>query len=228
MAQVARSRRPKTLDAVISRPFSPEALADHLAEGLRKALESRPLASLAVSGGRTPEAVFPILAEAKLPWERVWITLTDERWLSPDHEGSNEGLVRRLLLQDKAARAHFLGFWREGLTPEAALPDLERQLAHMPWPLDVLFLGMGPDGHIASLFPGEAGLKVKSGRVTTAQGPAPYPERVTLILPELARARWVALAAQGAEKQGVLTEGGADLPIQRFLAESNESVVVFG
>ncbi|MBF0166014.1 MAG: 6-phosphogluconolactonase [Alphaproteobacteria bacterium] len=213
---------------MIFRPYSPEALAEELADGLRKALESRPVASLAVSGGRTPEAVFPVLAQAKLPWERVWITLTDERWLPPDHEGSNEGLVRRLLLQEAAAEAHFLGFWREGLTPEAALPDLERELDRMPWPLDALFLGMGADGHIASLFPGDLALDAKIGHVAAARGPAPYTERVTLILLELTRARCVALAAQGAEKQSVLKEGGADLPIQRFLAESNESVVVFG
>jgi 6-phosphogluconolactonase len=203
-------------------------LADFLIDGLRAALERGPSASLAVSGGRTPEAVFPLLAQADLPWERVWITLTDERWVAPDHPGTNEGLVKRLLLQEKAARATFLGLWREGLSPAAALPDIEQKLAEMPWPLDVLFLGMGGDGHIASLFPDDPALEADDGRVTPAHGPAPYFERISLVLPELARARWIALAANGADKQAALAMTKADLPIHRFLRKTSESLVVFG
>lgn len=213
---------------MISRPYTPEALAHFLAEGLRQALERGPFASLAVSGGKTPEAVFPLLAGADLPWERVWITLTDERWLPPGHEGSNEGLARRLLLQDKAARAKFIGFWSEAASPEAALPGLERCLGFMPWPLDVVFLGMGADGHIASLFPAGPALDADTGRVAAAHGPSPYPERITLILPELVRARRVALAANSPDKQAVLKAGNPALPVRRFLALSAESTTVFG
>lgn len=209
-------------------PFSPNALVEFIVQGLEEALKSVSAASLAVSGGRTPETVFPPLAQADLPWERIWITLTDERWLAPDREGSNEGLVRRLLMQNKAAKAHFVGFWHPGLSPQAALPAIESCLKPMPWPLDVAFLGMGPDGHIASLFPGDKALAAQAGRVAAAQGPAPYPDRVTLTLPELARARRVGLAAQGPEKQAVLKEGNPALPIQRFLAVCNESAVIFG
>ena len=213
---------------MIFHPFSFQALACDLADGLREALERAPIAGLAVSGGRTPEGVFPLLARAALPWERVWITLTDERWLPPDHPGSNEGLVRRLLLQDRAKVANFLGFWREGRPPETALPDLERRLAGMSWPLDVLFLGMGPDGHIASLFQGDAALDANTGRVARAHGPGPFPERVTLILPELARARRIALAAQGEAKRKVLDAGDSALPVRRFLAESKGKLTIFG
>lgn len=209
-------------------PFSPKALAEFIVQGLEEALKSVSVASLAVPGGRTPKTVFPLLAQADLAWERVWITLTDERWLAPDQEGSTEGLVRRLLLQNKAAKAHFVGFWHPGLSSQAALPAIESCLKPMPWPLDVAFLGMGPDGHIASLFPGDKALEAKTGRVAAAQGPAPYPDRVTLTLPELARARRVGLAAQGLEKQAVLKEGNPALPIHRFLAVCNESAVIFG
>jgi 6-phosphogluconolactonase len=137
-------------------------------------------------------------------------------------------LVSRRLLQAKAARARFVGFWSDAASPEAALPGLERRLGQMPWPLDALFLGMGADGHIASLFPGDRAIEADTGRVTTAHGPLPYTERITLILPELARARHVALAANGPEKQAVLNLRPPDLPVRRFLAESNESVTVFG
>ena len=208
--------------------FSPETLARFLADGLREALKRAPFASLAVSGGNTPKAVFPLLAQADLAWERVWITLTDERWLPPGHEGSNEGLARRLLLQGKAERARFIGFWSEASSPENALPGLEYRLRQVPWPLDMVFLGMGPDGHIASLFPGDPALEVETGRVTTAMGPPPYTDRITLVLPELAHARRVALLANGPEKQAILRQGNQTLPVHRFLALSNESATVFG
>lgn len=209
-------------------PYSPESLADFLIDGLRGALSRGPSASLAVSGGRTPETVFPLLARADLPWERVFITLTDERWVPPDHEGSNEALVRRLLLQDKAAKASFIGLWRPGLDPEAAQSVLELELGRMPWPLDVVFLGMGPDGHIASLFPGDGAVEVDAGRVTAAHGPQPYPERLSLTLPQLCHARRVGLAAQGPEKQAVLARPDPALPVWKFLRNSNESPTVFG
>ncbi|TAN58340.1 MAG: 6-phosphogluconolactonase, partial [Rhodospirillales bacterium] len=179
MAQGGTAPRPAAL-AIIE--FSPQALAGFLADGLREALKRGPFASLAVSGGRTPESVFPLLAQADLAWERVWITLTDERWLPPHLEGSNEGLARRLLLTDKAAKARFVGFWNDSPDPEAGLPALEVRLGQMPWPLDVLFLGMGADGHIASLFPNSLALEADSGRVAPALGPPPYPLRMTLTL----------------------------------------------
>jgi 6-phosphogluconolactonase len=168
------------------------------------------------------------MAQADLAWERVFITLTDERWVPPSHPDSNEGLVRRLLLKDNASRARFVGFWCDGLEPEQALPAVEQRLAEMPWPLDVVFLGMGPDGHIASLFPGDAALEAETGRVTPANGPAPYPERMSLVLPELTRARKVALAAQGPEKQAVLAKPNPQLPVWQFLKDSSESATVFG
>ncbi|MBF0267889.1 MAG: 6-phosphogluconolactonase [Alphaproteobacteria bacterium] len=211
-----------------SASYTPENLARFMAAGLLDGLKHAPYVSLAVSGGRTPEAVFPLLAQADLAWERVWITLTDERWLPPDHEGSNEGLARRLLLQGKAGRARFVGFWSEASSPESALPGLEYRLSQMPWPLDMVFLGMGTDGHVASLFPNDGALEVETGRVTTARGPAPYTERASLVLPELVRAKRVALLANGLEKQTVLQRGSKALPVHRFLALSNESVTVFG
>lgn len=209
-------------------PYSPDSFTSFLIDGLRSALDRGPFASFAVSGGRTPEAVFPLLAQADLPWERVFITLTDERWLPPDQEGSNEGLVRRLLLKDKAAKAGFIGFWRPHLAPEAALAAVEHELGRMPWPLDVVFLGMGADGHIASLFAGDGAVEVETGRVTPAIGPAPFAQRMSLTLPELRRARRIGLAAQGPEKQALLARPDPALPVWRFLKDSNESLTVFG
>jgi 6-phosphogluconolactonase/glucosamine-6-phosphate isomerase/deaminase len=113
-------------------------------------------ASFAVSGGQTPQHVFPILAKKLLPWGQISITLVDERWVEPLHPDSNEGLARRLLMKGPAAAARFIGLKTSADNPFDGQENCEVALAGLCWPLDAIFLGMGEDGHIASLFPGEA------------------------------------------------------------------------
>jgi 6-phosphogluconolactonase len=83
----------------------------------------------------------------------VTITLADERWLPPDHPDSNEALVRTHLLKANAAAAHFVPLYNGAATPAEGVPELEATLAALPWPADAVVLGMGGDGHTASLFP---------------------------------------------------------------------------
>lgn len=132
-------------------------MAEHLAEDMSECLQSgiakRSRACLAVSGGRTPEHIFPALANKALPWDRVTITLADERWVDPVHPDSNEGLTRRLLLQGSASKARFVGLKTSHENPFDGHAETETALATLDWPHDVIFLGMGEDGHIASLFP---------------------------------------------------------------------------
>jgi 6-phosphogluconolactonase len=85
------------------------ALAVHIAEGLRRDIDSRGSASLAVSGGSTPKHMFELLSACELDWSRVWITLVDERWVSTSSEDSNERLLRENLLQHSAAAAQLTG-----------------------------------------------------------------------------------------------------------------------
>jgi len=125
-----------------------------MAACLAEAVAKRGRATLAVSGGRTPEHIFPILAQNDLPWDRITLTLADERWVDAGHVDSNEGLVRRLLMRGPASRASFTGLKSAHASPLDGHAQIEASLANLLWPLDGVFLGMGEDGHIASLFPG--------------------------------------------------------------------------
>jgi 6-phosphogluconolactonase len=129
------------------------ALAGEIQVELQEAIAARGHASLVVSGGRTPVALFNQLASEKLPWNKVWVTLADERWVDVHDAASNERLVRAELLQHHAAAAQFVGLKNTAATPEQGTDWTWRSLSRITRPFDVVLLGMGDDGHTASLFP---------------------------------------------------------------------------
>lgn len=131
-------------------------LASFVAQCLRQTLRNQDRALLVVSGGATPIPFFEALRQEEVPWAQVVITLADERWVSPAHPDSNERLVRQHLLQGAAARAIWMPLWRDGMTTHEALPLIRGELDALPWPASVTVLGMGGDGHTASLFPHDA------------------------------------------------------------------------
>lgn len=128
-------------------------LADILAAELNAILSTKDRATLVVPGGTTPGPVFDILCGAPIPWARINVMLTDERWIPETHERSNSRLLKERLLVDKAAAATFIPMYLDFENPEAALPDLSRAIDPL-LPIDVLLLGMGEDMHTASLFAG--------------------------------------------------------------------------
>lgn len=130
------------------------AAADHLTVTLRDALRTRDNATLGLSGGRTAKLLFPLIATADLAWSKVTLTLIDERWVEIDHPDSNQGLVDRYLRVGSAAATHMIGLKTSHLSPEESVVEVESRLGKLSWPLDAILLGMGEDGHIASLFPG--------------------------------------------------------------------------
>lgn len=209
---------------------SAEALADALAlavaAALRQAIAERGQATLVVSGGRSPIAFFDALAQQALPWQRVLVSLADERWVPVNHASSNEALVRRHLLRGPAAEARFLGLYQVANSLEQAAELADQALAELP-PIDVLVLGMGDDGHTASLFPGSPNLDLAlqadcPRRVLPMQAPNAPAQRLSLTLALLAGARLPLLAIQGPAKLATLRaalagDEVASMPIRALL-----------
>jgi 6-phosphogluconolactonase len=212
-------------------------LASEVASRLREGVSARGGASLVLSGGRTPAAFFEALSQSPLDWARVWVTLADERRVAPSSPDSNERMVRAHLLQGAAAAARFVPLFVEGEDEATLLRSRAAALAAMPRPFDVLVLGMGEDGHTASLFPAAEGLAraldplAPPAPVAITPPAAPH-ARVSMNLAMLLGTRWIALHVQGATKPGVIwraTAGAApaELPISAILLQGKVPVDVF-
>jgi 6-phosphogluconolactonase len=208
-------------------------LAERIATELEVALRTRGRALLAVSGGSTPKRFFAELSRAPINWSAVDITLADERWVPASDERSNARLVREQLLVNAAAVARFLPLQLDGHSPESGADALESQFAPR-LPIDVLILGMGNDGHTASLFPGgdrlDAALDPAGMRMLLPMHAPGAPEpRITFTLPALVAARHLHLHIEGAAKQTVLREALArgELPIAKVLAACERPVDVW-
>ena len=220
-----------------------EDLAHSLADQLRAALKERGEASIAVSGGSTPLPLFHRLRTQDLDWSQVTVTLADERWVDSDHKDSNEAFVRRELLQDKAAVARFISLKNDAPSPEKGEDACEQALNAFSWPLDVIILGMGGDGHTASLFPAllkhphalRMGLDLEApavGRcIAIHPAHAPHP-RLSLTLKALLETRRLILHITGDNKwqvyQNALEEGPTEeLPIRGVLRQDRLPLEVY-
>lgn len=204
------------------------ALAEAVAENLRAAQRERSRATLAVPGGTTPRDFLRALRACSVDWSRISVTLTDERWVPADHAESNERMVRaELRLEDSSgvsgpAAASWVALYTGHPDPESARAECERRLRPL-LPFDVVVLGMGVDGHIASLFPRQAGLAAAlDPNGDRLCGPARAPDtgapRLSLHAPALLTARRTYLLISGADKLAVFREAlaganPAELPV---------------
>jgi 6-phosphogluconolactonase len=134
-------------------------VAGDIAAQLTRAITARGQAGLLVSGGHSPAGLFEQLRTQVLDWSRVSIALIDERWVEQTDPGSNERMVREALLRDGASAARFFGLKNPARSPEQGAAAAWNASARIPRPVDVTVLGMGDDGHTASLFPGSPNLK---------------------------------------------------------------------
>ncbi|MDP5041515.1 MAG: 6-phosphogluconolactonase [Paraglaciecola sp.] len=198
---------------------------------LQAAIETDGRASLVVSGGRTPAALFEALSHVDLAWSKVDISLADERWVDVENDASNEKMVRAKLLVNKAAEANFVGLKTVHANAQDAIEACNTNFANFKRPFDVLILGMGEDGHTASLFPCStqiaAGLDLDSGETFIAVQPTTAPnQRMSFTLPALVSSKHVFLHLTGDAKREVLAKALADnneleMPIRAILNNVN-------
>lgn len=188
-----------------------DRLADKVAGCLREKIHASGEASLVVSGGSTPAPVFQRLSTMDIGWDRICVTLADERWVPADNKDSNELLVRNTLLIDKAASARFVPLYRSALQAEPAAVLSGSAVAEMVMPFTVVILGMGSDGHTASLFPDapaeelQQAMDLQSQAITSMQHPPSVPQRrITLTRAALLRADNRFLHITGMQKKHVL------------------------
>lgn len=160
-------------------------LAQQIAGALQQVLAHQPQATLAVSGGKSPIKLFEKLSHQQLPWERVTITLVDERFLPVNHPDSNENLVRQHLLINNAEVAHFIGLYSD----QDVLFSVNNANLHIK-KIDVAILGMGEDGHTASIFPCCDELKMAVDTQLT-------PERYIITNPKTANYQRIGLSLAG-------------------------------
>jgi 6-phosphogluconolactonase len=179
------------------------AAAEWLGLEVTRAITERGSCSLALAGGRTPEPVYrELAAESSIDWKRVEVFFGDERAVPPDHPESNYRMVRLALLSRvplSPSQVHRMEAERPDR--EAAAREYERLL---PPRLDVLLLGMGPDGHTASLFPGSATLDERHRLVLPVTGAKAPVERLTITPPVIEASRKVAVIAAGEDKAAMV------------------------
>ena len=204
-------------------------LSKDIAEILESTIQKEGRASLAVSGGRTPIPLFVELSKLNLDWSKVELTLADDRWVNLDDEASNEYLVRKYLLKNKAITARFIPLKNEKRTAKMGQIKSENIFKEIKLPLDVIVLGMGSDGHTASLFPCSNELKeamdpnYPNFLISTNPKTAPY-ERISLSAKTISSSKKIFLHLNGSDKLHVLKTAMHlkdinKMPIYNFLKE---------
>lgn len=184
------------------------AIAVMISDALRRDLQQHPRARLLVSGGTTPAPAFRALSKARLDWHRIDIALVDERWLEPGDHDSNAWLVREHLLHDHAATACLETLVHPGHSIEEAVNTAN---LHAHQRAGIVLLGMGDDGHTASLFPHMRGLDdALAGHsdyvavdATGCPGAGPWQRRISLTPAGLGIAHTRLLLLRGQRKREV-------------------------
>jgi 6-phosphogluconolactonase len=215
--------------------------ATDVAGALDDALAARHRALLAVSGGRSPLGLYAELRAQARAWPAITIVPVDERCVPPGHPDSNAALVAQHLLRDAAASARWIPFF-DALTEAPDQPGAAERLAQaasarlapLAWPLDVAVLGIGEDGHTASLFPAADGLAdaLRSELPVAWVRPLHAPHlRLTLTLPTLLAARRLVLLVAGPAKRRVFEAAchapRDDLPVSHLLHQAPRPVHVW-
>jgi 6-phosphogluconolactonase len=211
-----------------------DAVAGDVGFIIDSAVEARNASLIALPGGKTAPAIFPKLAAQKLPWKRVTIVPTDERLVPMDDERSNVRAIARSFL---AAGARVVPIVADIPDYKLAGNSADARLQDLPWPPDLVWLGVGEDGHTASIFAGpdlQDALDAPRARRAVGVMPDPMPAdapvaRVTLTRAAILSARTILIVITGDKKRALLEQAIADgqsskLPIGRVLAEAEQPI----
>lgn len=215
------------------------ALSELLETQLASGIEQDGSAVLMVSGGSSPAPAYKYLSSVPLDWKNIKVAMVDERWVDADHEKSNEAFIKSTLLQNYAAEAEFITMKNSAQTAVLGQAECESAYQSLKKP-DVTILGMGPDGHTASLFPHaeglEAGLQgdalVCAINAIESEVTGSITERISLSLNGIAQAKKVVLLISGDTKKAVYEEaktpGSAfDVPLRAVLNHNDIDLTVF-
>ena len=213
-------------DAVARR--AADVMANHINDARARSADVH----IALSGGSTPRRAYELLADMQGSWGQVHLWLADERCVPEDDQESNTRMLRETLLDRlRAQDGPHLHHVRGDLSPEDAAwlygSDVVRAMGERPM-FDMILLGMGPDGHTASLFPGHPEAESEAAPVIGVRNsPKPPPERISLTMPVLRRARFTLLLVTGADKAEALAKvraGDSSIPTGRLGDGLNEIV----
>ncbi len=208
------------------------AAADIIEAALQRRLEAGAEATMVASGGATPVQTFERLAARDLPWSRIHVVPSDERWVPATHDDSNERMVRTALMVGAAAAANFQPLYDDEHDIEDGAAILEQAVRNLPFPFACSLLGMGEDGHFASLFPDadtlRSALDVDGTRlvlpVKTSASPHP---RMSLTLAAISRSDEIVLLIFGAAKRELLQEAAESanrFPVSQLLLQKRAPV----
>jgi 6-phosphogluconolactonase len=216
------------------------ALQTECETALTAAVEERGEATFMVSGGSSPEPLYKALSQVDLPWESIYVALVDERWVDFEHDKSNEAFVVKSLIQNKAANTNLVGMKNSAATVEEGLDDCEAAYQQLAQPFDITILGMGSDGHTASLFPNAHGLEKALSTNAICAAITAHPsevtgaitERMTLSLAGLLKSKSLVLLITGEEKLSVLraAQAGTDvneMPVRALLQQQQVPFTIY-
>lgn len=207
---------------------------------LQQALDQQVSATLLLSGGSTPVPLYRRLSSANLNWDRVNIGLVDERWVDAESDASNERLLHENMLINNAADANFAGMKSDHQTPFDGATECSARYAILPAPYTICLLGMGADGHTASLFPGAEGLTAALNskqycagiRAVRSEVTGNNIERMTMTPWSILQSQRLILLLTGIDKwvvfqQACQSGASADLPISFFIHQDSVPLEVY-
>ncbi len=219
-----------------------KSIAENCANKLSQQIKHLGEASFIIPGGTTPSPAFKLLSNTDLPWDKITIAQSDERWVDANHSQSNEKLTRTSLLINQAKKANYISMKNDQATPFEGEQKTNQHYQNLSSPFTITMLGMGLDGHVASLFPGAKNI-IEALSLTNenlciainAQGcpvAGDYPDRISLTLSAILNSTTIILLITGKEKMAVIQTAlekkpTRNLPVSYILHQTETPVEIF-